>query len=54
MKMSADAFDYVCERGRVKDFEQQSRVYYTVRSNADLVDHVIMESQCNGCFVSVL
>jgi len=32
--MSADADDYVCERGRVKDFEQQSRVYYTVRYNA--------------------
>jgi len=32
--MSADAFDYVCERGRIKDFEQQSRVYYTVRYNA--------------------
>ena len=27
------AFVYVCERGRVKDFEQQSHVYNTLRYN---------------------
>jgi len=27
------AFVYVCERGRVKDFEQRSRVYNAVRYN---------------------
>ena len=41
-----------CERSRVKDFEQRSRVYYTVRYNTGFFpwtrdDHVIMESQCN-------
>jgi len=39
-----------CERGRVKYFNQRSRVYYTVRYNdffhVDPDDRVIMESQC--------
>ena len=45
-------FTYVktCERDRVKDIEQQSRVYYTVRYNAfflmDPDGPVIMEWQC--------
>ena len=46
-------FTYVktCERGRVKDFEQRSRVYNAVRYNAffpvDPDDRVTMESQCS-------
>ena len=46
------AFVYVyektCESGRVKDFEQRSRVYNAVRYNAVFfpVDRVIMELQC--------
>ena len=39
-----------CERGRVKDFEQWSRVYNAVRYNAffpvDPYDRIIMELQC--------
>ena len=39
-----------CERGRIKDFEQRSRVYNEVRINplfsVDPDDRVIMESQC--------
>jgi len=45
-------FTYVktCERGRVKDFEQRSRVYNAVCYNAffplDPNDHGMMESHC--------
>ena len=48
-------FMYVktCERDRVKDFEQRSRVYNRVRYNAGFFpwthdDRVVMESQCSG------
>mgnify|MGYP000190427210 CR=1 FL=1 len=42
------AFVYVCERDRVIDFEQRSRVYNAVRYNTFTppVDRVIMVSQC--------
>ena len=55
------AFVSICERGRVKDFEQRSRVYNAVRYNAVFItrsvitwffpvdpdDRVIMELQCS-------
>ena len=40
------AFVYVCERDRVKDFEQRSRVYIACFFLMDHDDRFIMELQC--------
>ena len=49
-------FTYVktCERGRVKVFEQQSRVYYAVFFTVDPDDRVIMELQCISFVVTLI